>query len=270
MQNAMRVQLIQGNKGQKKFVRCIVADGAQENGFYNRGALLWKDDSDKGYMMSSARVVLETVAEANSARNGAATSVSHRAISDWLHFGDRVPGFVEAGYSDIPTETKTSFDVDYYVNNARRTWTSTETRQFDMRLYRLETYPGVDFRWLLYYVDYDTNDGNDGDRMHYKIDYNWRNMLIYTSWFSKESVRWPQEIARGAAGKAMHPKVQSWWWTSSSETRRAKFAYTQQQGVWNVYSHRHASGPDEHCKATDTSLTRYFWVDFKQLSSAAE
>ncbi len=268
IQNAMRVQLIQGSGGQKKFLRCIVADGAQEQGFYNRGSLIWKDDSDKGYLTSSSSVTLETVAEANSSRDGAPTMVTHRAISDWLHFGDRVPGFVEAGYSDIPTETKTSFDVDYYVNNARRTWTSTETRQFDMRLYRLETWPGVDFRWWLYYVDYNADDGDDANRMHSRIDYDWKRMFIYNGWLSKESVRWPQEIARGAGGKALHPKVQSWWWTSGSETRRVKFAYRQGQGVWNTYSHRHASGPDEHCKATDTTLTRYFWVDFKQLSAS--
>jgi hypothetical protein len=264
MDSAVRVQAYRGQGGEKTYLRLIMADAPGNEGFYNRGSLVWKDDSDKGYFSAYHRMHWGV----SRYSQGAARSATSRDYEQpwYLHFGDRSPGYVEESTSGT-AQSETSFDVDYTdAQSAKRTWRSTEQRSFDMRTYRCETWPGVDFRWFWYYVDKDDNDGNA--REYHNINRDWKELFINKYGFGADHVRWGVDIARGTNGAKLLPKVQAWYWAPANCKEYLDFSRTEEMEVWNCYSHRHASGTvDRHQGYFTSSRAVTFRVNFKYLSA---
>lgn len=259
MHSAVRVQVYRGQGGTKTFLRLIMADASGDQGFYNRGALVWKEDSDKGYFSAYHHLLWQTV-----------DSNDNPATPSFLHYGGYSPQHVEAATSGW-TQSSTSFDVDYVdAQNTTRTWTSTATRSFDMRTYRGRFYGGergpTECHWYLYYVDKDDDDSNA--REYYNIEYTWDEMFIYKYLFGADHVRWGVDIARGSNGAKLLPKVQSWWWVPADSTETVDFERTEKMAVWNLYSHQHGATVDHHRGRFEKTRIREFQVNFATLNAS--
>ncbi len=279
IQCSLRVQMFQGQGGEKKWVRFIVDDAGSTAGFLNRGALYFRSDHDKGYFIGGAQVKLTTP-------------------DSWVTLEQSHPAHVNAGippdgpnnipaseYHPAPTTSVTAFDVDYLENGVRKTWRSEESRQFQMDEFELNPGTGAEWNWRLFlcYAP-DHGDNNETKRIRklgYLSDRPGSRGQVYWDWgymaedvgdntsFAFEhdqTIGWPMRMSRGTDQTAFHPQVQACYSVTGNETRSTQFTLRLVQEVWNVWSDDH----DHDYRAVySAQLDRGVSVDFQRMKGSS-
>jgi len=169
--------------------------------------------------------------------------------------------------------SETSFDVDYVSGGVKKTWTSTERREFDTAEYELQTFGFGDFRWRLITtyadrvangfsrrLDYTgtvaSNHRNDGPQ--------WERMLNSSSTVYSDQVVVLHDVAWGRNGARLHPRVQAFYSVAANETRTARFQIDWEQFVWNVWSDGNWPNYSNHRNQFQVRLDRNIYIDFSR------
>jgi len=267
IQCSLRAQLFYGNGGERKWLRLIVDDSTNTAGFLNRGALVFDEGTDRGYIMGGAEVMLKTTAP-------------------WVSFYSLSPVAQDAGpngvwfssYTPQQTRSETSFNVDYTDNGVAKTWTSIESRTFRSDEYRLMTWPpnSSDWKMPLMFADDPCSSSlsrrldhdSDGD----EVDYDWENLTGGCGSFQGHvSVFNKAPIARGVDQTGLHPKVQATYWVPATEERTAHFSMKLYQEVWNIWIESIVPGDlREYRNVYSAQVTKGVSVNFNRLSATSK
>jgi hypothetical protein len=265
IQCSIRAQLFQGEGGSKKWLRVIADDGENTAGFLNRGALYFKERDDKGYFQAGFHLELKT--------------------DSWLQFERRSPGDSDTGvhavrlknYSPKMTKSSTAFDVDYVEDGTRKSWTSSEEREFNADEFRgFSAYDKGLWVWDLMLVEKDYYgetlrlDATSKRPDYEQGTYDWQNMCSHDGHgdFNTHRVEWPMRVSRGTNQEGFHPRIQVCYSVVADESRTARFAMRQKQTVWNVWSEYNA-GPEDFKNEYSAEITREFFVNFSKSSVKA-
>jgi len=259
MESATHVQCYRGAGGSKAYLRIIHCDRAGDQGFYNRGSLVWKEDSDKGYFGAWYRVLYETV-----------NTVEETVKIPEMTEGARSPQVIQASPAGS-AESSTTINVEYRdAQNVMRNWPTTETRSFDISGFKCELWGTtgdgdvMQYRWKLIYVDDDDNDSNAPG--YYNMQHNWNEMFLDK--LGTDHVRWARGIARGWNGAKLLPKVQGWWSVPTTYRGTVRFHRHDEQDAWNPYAHSHGSYKDHHLGKFGDRSDIVFQVNFGTLAAA--